>query len=764
MYYSFHDNKYISSFPKKKLREILYDNDNNKKIDIKKSSDLKIIKDINFNSLDNILNQFQTKTKNIGIDCKISDDNLFEKAKERKRNITFNPNIIKKRNNKNNQNDRNNNIQKLTQTFSLREFDGRMIHELNKVEDNAKNSKNNGSKKYLLNKIKPDFKMPKIIFYSRNNNLSKENAHQLMTMKENAILFLKDKTENHFSTKDSNNMKNKNINLNNNIIKLKKEIKKNGYKGNTYNLKYSKDNSLVVITMDNISYLTSDENTINQISDLTINNNSIENKNDLDDNNCLKDSLDDITVETKKIKYYTNNFFEKSELIDSLEISNDNEKYQRYINSKEKTPNEFENKYSNKFYSNTLKNKDYSKKLDDVFSSIKIDNNSNSQKKYSYFKLIKNGLSMNNDKLLNTTKTNKNTYYSSIKANKNICYSQQNENTDNSTYKIVNNNNSIENINFYDKSNKKYSSISKYGKTDFSNTNRTYRNSFNSIVSTISQTNKKKRNYKKAQSFSKENEKNNLARINKNCSFLLNWLINIQLSSYYKNFIDNEIYDINRLIEQMKSPINKFEYEDIENILSIHKPGHIFRILTQLEIDGDIIDKNISNFMIDNSTKDIFESSNISKKLIFSNYEKYNCDYYCCNMGLDICGEKNGKKNDLKSFLIRYNLLNLYQNFIHNGFDLINYVILQMYGSYPINEDILENYFHIYDEKQRNLLLKAIEKEINKINSFLNSEKYYENENNSMIKYDKVIFDKDSNLGNISEIKIDDKKNECLIY
>jgi hypothetical protein len=186
--------------------------------------------------------------------------------------------------------------------------------------------------------------------------------------------------------------------------------------------------------------------------------------------------------------------------------------------------------------------------------------------------------------------------------------------------------------------------------------------------------------------------------------------------------------------------------------------------LIQLEIDGDIIDKNISNFMIDNSTKDIFENSSISKKLIFSNHEKYDCNYYCCNMGLDICGEKNGKKNDLKSFLIRYNLLNLYQNFIHNGFDLINYVILQMYGSNPINEDILENYFHIYDEKQRNILLKAIETEINKINSFLNSEKYNENESNSMIKYDKVIFDKDSNLGNISEIKIDDKKNECLIY
>ena len=78
---------------------------------------------------------------------------------------------------------------------------------------------------------------------------------------------------------------------------------------------------------------------------------------------------------------------------------------------------------------------------------------------------------------------------------------------------------------------------------------------------------------------------------------------------------------------------------------------------------------------------------------------------------------------------MRYDIINWYQNFCHNGFDLINYVILQMYGSYPIDSDILENNFHIYDEDQRYLVLKAIEKEINKINKFLNSEIYYENEN-----------------------------------
>ena len=61
-------------------------------------------------------------------------------------------------------------------------------------------------------------------------------------------------------------------------IKIKKQNKKDGYKGNVYNLKDSRDNSFVIITMDNISYLTSDENTINQLSDLSITkNNSINN-------------------------------------------------------------------------------------------------------------------------------------------------------------------------------------------------------------------------------------------------------------------------------------------------------------------------------------------------------------------------------------------------------------------------------------------------------------------------------------------------------
>lgn len=565
------------------------------------------------------------------------------------------------------------------------------------------------------------------------------------------------------NTNIKTNISNQNKNIINNKINLKniKKEKKDGYKGNIYTLKDSKDNSLVVITMDNISYLTSDENTIFQISDINNKNNStINNENSYNKSNSLinnknkninlKDSLEEEnTIETKKIKYYSNNFGENNEFEDSLEISNEEYKNKKNIINKEESLNESKNKklfnnYSNYIANNIFQNNP-SANLDDIFKSL-IKN-----KKYSYIKLIKNNNMMKNYK-----------YYNSIKAHKNN-YSTHYENTDNSTSKLVNYNNSNENTN--EKTNKKYSAISQYEKKNndynFSSLYKANRDSLNSMLSTIYQTNKK-RNYKKAKSFTKEKKlQKSFVQINKDCSYLLSWLINLQLSSYYKNFLDNEIYDIKRMIIQMKYPNKKLEYEDLESLLLIHKSGHIFRILTQLEVDAGIIDKTVTNFMINNSNnKDIFESSYIGKKANFSNNLKFNCNN-CCNLDIEICGGKNGKKNDLKSFLNRYNLTDLYQNFYHNGFDLINYVILQMYGSYPINNDILENHFHIYDENQRNSVMKAIESEVDKINDFLSSEKYYENSN--IIKYDKVVFDKDSNLGNISIIK-NDNKNGCYIY
>ena len=427
-------------------------------------------------------------------------------------------------------------------------------------------------------------------------------------------------------------------------IKIEKERKKEGYKGNIYNLKDSKDNSFVIITMDNISYLTSDENTINQISDLNITKNN-------SDNNILKDSLDELN----------------NSLFDSLEITNVKE---NNINKEEK-----EDKY-NKDIDNIkdINLINTSENLDSLFTTL-ITNKRNSY--------------INSGKMVSSLK--------SLKTEERNTISSHNDYTNNSTLKINNN-----------KISKKISSQ-------------------NSAMSTISQTNKK------------NNKKNDIENIdynelNHNCSFLLKWLIDIGLSDYYENFLNNKIYDINKLIEQMKSP-NKFNLEDIENILNIHNPGHIFKILIKLEIDGNIIDKKISNFM--------GGYNNINKKLIFSE-EKIECD----NLNFNLCGIKNinlnfchRNKNDLNSFLNKYNLNHLYHNFYHNGFDSINYIILQMYSSYPINNDILENYFHIYDEEQRKLVLNAIKKEVNKINNFINSEYYLLNENKDIIKYENVDFD-----------------------
>ena len=471
------------------------------------------------------------------------------------------------------------------------------------------------------------------------------------------------------------------------IKKIKEKGGKEGYKGNIYNLKDSKDNSFVVITMDNISYLTSDENTINQVSELTITkNNSISNS--INNNNIL---LED-SLEEKDIKIKNNS------LNDSLEMTNENDKIPiEYVD------NIFKNKYKyNSGLMNNIKDKDLinsSENMDSFFTAL-ITNKRNSF--------------INSGKIRASIKTeDKNTILSHY------------DYTENSTFRIIKNEN--------DNEKKMSKKISQH----------------NSAISTLSQTNKK----------NNKNEIENIDynEINNNCSYLLKWLIDIGLSDYYENFLNNKIFDINRLIEQMKSPNDKFGLEDIENILGIHKPGHIYRLLVKLEIDGDIIDKSISNFMI--------SDQKINKKLIFSSDEKYECGNWCNvnRVNANLCGIKNininlknGIKNDLESFLSRYNLMHLYQNFFHNGFEEINYVILQMYSSYPINNDILENCFHIYNEEQRILTMDALQKEVFKVNNFINSEKYLKNENKDIIKYENIDFKEEENQ--------DKNDKECLIF
>ena len=238
--------------------------------------------------------------------------------------------------------------------------------------------------------------------------------------------------------------------------------------------------------------------------------------------------------------------------------------------------------------------------------------------------------------------------------------------------------------------------------------------------------------------------------ININLTYLKYWLSNLGLLDYLNNFIQCEAYDINVLVERMKSYQTKIHFEDLESSLKIRIPGYNYRILCKLEADAGLIDPKIVKFMIregmsneinknNNMMRSINNRSEKNMNISLSQSSYYQC-FNCCKMNQI----KKHKKNDLKYFLLRYNLIHLYQNFAHNGFDMIEYVLIQMYSSFPINEDILENCFHIYDEKQRIITLKSIVAEMKKINKFLSSEEY-NNCDKNVIKYDNVFFEDDSN-------------------
>ena len=244
---------------------------------------------------------------------------------------------------------------------------------------------------------------------------------------------------------------------------------------------------------------------------------------------------------------------------------------------------------------------------------------------------------------------------------------------------------------------------------------------------------------------------------------LKNWLENIGLSIYYQNFIENNIYNINSLIKQMKNPDTKLGYDDIESILKIHKPGHIYRLLCNLEIEAGLINENVIQFLIKKNKHIIkdntFKKSNNKLKLSISHENGINNCLNCIRINF----LNSNKKNDLKSFLNRYNISNFFQNFYHNGFDMINFVMVQMFSSEPIDHIVLENYFHIYEPEQRDIVLKCILEEKNKINFFLNSNEYLNLDLKDTIKYEDIIFEDNNDHNNKITIPKNNSCTDCII-
>jgi len=624
-----------------------------------------------------------------------------------------------------------------------------------------------------------------------NNNNNINNNKRIK--KRRQYTFGKDEEYNEFLSRNNdiynevnNNSNLDNIDINNKYFDINREENENKV-SNDENLNENNNlnDSLENDVNKNDSKEAKDNNT--QLINLLKNNNQIENK----DNN-IQNSLN---FNNNSMLTYTDSCIQSKTKLSSMKMANESN-----TNIKDNLDNTEEILLKSPFYDNTIEESENKEKVDDTIlkkiimkkrdsfaknKKIKMnkskyslrkksyENNNSCSNKVSHFNLGENDkpnylnqLDANNIQLnINQANTNIYKLNNSYKNCSTVVHNATESGRisgNNSQYSTYTQSLKRKNINSKDKEKIKVTNDSSYLGINFNNNNSHKITEFhytdiNNNYNNINSINTSYRNI-----INLENQENN----NKNISNLKHWLNNIGLVEYLDNFTNNSIYDINKLVEQMKSYQTKLNFDNLEPVLKIRAPGYIYRILCKLEADAGLIDPKIVKFMIRegnaNETKNIIIKNINNNDLKLSVSQPIQPCFNCCKLNQI----KKGKKNDLKYFLIRYDLLNLYQNFYHNGFDMIEYVILQMYSSFPINEEILENHFHMYDEKQREVTLKAIVCEMKKISKFLYSKEYNNNCDKNKIKYDNVFFEKNDNY---ETMKLSDKKNnknesDCSIF
>ena len=191
---------------------------------------------------------------------------------------------------------------------------------------------------------------------------------------------------------------------------------------------------------------------------------------------------------------------------------------------------------------------------------------------------------------------------------------------------------------------------------------------------------------------------------------LRDWLISCDLLCYYNILIKNNIYDIESYITNLKNNKINISYKDIEN-LGIKKPGHIFRFLLKLQMDIGLLDTRVCNFIINKFSENALTT--IGMNVSVSEIK------YC---GMILCpGEdrfvKNSNYYDIFSFLRCKELIQFKENFIHNGFDQIEFILIQLFSCFAFNKEILNDYMHIYSDKdKKKVLIKLYEEKQNLAN------------------------------------------------
>ena len=294
----------------------------------------------------------------------------------------------------------------------------------------------------------------------------------------------------------------------------------------------------------------------------------------------------------------------------------------------------------------------------------------------------------------------------------------------------------------------------------------------NSCQSTQNQTNKKKNFLEKKnispkyisefknESLINTNSTNNIVqKINKNITFFKNWLSSINLPFYYENFINNDIYNIDQLINISKTKTRQETFSFINSIIKTNKIGHIYRILIKIDIDTGYIDNNISNFLTPKKLpNNQYRNTHINTNTNYSDNE-----LLISGIKNVFCTNQIEERSFIKIFFEKYNIKELCSYFINNGFDIVEYIILQMLSRFPINDYILEKDIHINDDNDRKKILIILNNEVNKIYKFLKSEEYLAYTINRRAKYEDFFLSYNK-TNNHFIFKEDDKCDFCPIF
>ena len=308
-----------------------------------------------------------------------------------------------------------------------------------------------------------------------------------------------------------------------------------------------------------------------------------------------------------------------------------------------------------------------------------------------------------------------------LSSNNNILIRNSNSNNKNQNLSSPNNINLINNTTISTKK-PKHSSLRKVGNQNNENINmlniplRNSKNENKININPFIQKNNSKRENNLINNFydSDESSLNNINNILRNISTeelikLRDFLISCDLLCYYNLLITKNMYHIDSYIKDIQRNVTPITYNDLEEI-GIKKPGHIYRILIKLEIDAGVIQNDLFCYIID---KINFYS--ITSTLAMTSSSN---GIFCCGINLcpnDSYNNRNKKRNnsiyfnDLSSFLRANDIIRLKGNFIHNGFDKIEFIIIQQFSKYSFDKKILNEHLHIYIDRDKNKLLNILQ-------------------------------------------------------